>query len=81
VFRPLAAPKPELLRVPSLRNVATTAPYFHDGSVANLAEAVRKMAASQLDQDLSDPQVQAIVAFLRTLTGNYRGAAVVAPPP
>jgi cytochrome c peroxidase len=81
IFRPLAAPKPEILRVPSLRNVATTAPYFHDGSAPTLDDAVRKMAAAQLDQELSDQSVQAIVAFLPTLTGNYRGAPVVAAPP
>jgi cytochrome c peroxidase len=77
IFHPLASPKPEILRVPSLRNVATTAPYFHDGSAPTLTEAVRQMAAAQLDQDLSDQQVQALVAFLQTLTGTYRGAPVV----
>ncbi|WP_428490690.1 cytochrome-c peroxidase [Rhodopila sp.] len=81
IFGPLAAPKPEILRVPSLRNVATTAPYFHDGSAPTLRYAVRKMAAAQLDQDLSDQQIQAIVAFMRTLTGNYRGVPIIAPPP
>jgi cytochrome c peroxidase len=77
IFHPLASPNPEILRVPSLRNVATTPPYFHDGSAKTLSEAVRKMAAAQLDQDLSDQQVQVIVAFLGTLTGNYRDAPVV----
>jgi cytochrome c peroxidase len=77
IFHPRASPKPEILRVPSLRNVATTAPYFHDGSAPTLTEAVRQMAAAQLDQDLSDQQVQALVAFLQTLTGTYRGAPVV----
>ena len=62
IFRPLASPKPEIVRVPSLRNVATTAPYFHDGSVPTLGEAVRKMAAAQLDQMLTEAQVDAIVA-------------------
>jgi cytochrome c peroxidase len=81
IFHPLAAPKPEILRVPSLRNVATTAPYFHDGSAPTLGDAVRKMAAAQLDQDLSDSQSEAIVAFLRTLTGTYRGVPVTAPAP
>jgi cytochrome c peroxidase len=81
IFHPLASPKPEILRVPSLRNVATTAPYFHDGSAATLDDAVRKMAAAQLDLDLPDPQIQAIVAFLKTLTGNYRGVPVVAASP
>ncbi|HXU57886.1 MAG TPA: cytochrome c peroxidase, partial [Verrucomicrobiae bacterium] len=80
IFRPLAAPKPEVLRVPSLRNVAVTPPYFHDGSAPTLEDAVRKMAAAQLDRTLSDEQVGSIVAFLRTLTGTYRGAPVTAAP-
>jgi cytochrome c peroxidase len=80
IFRPLAAPKPEVLRVPSLRNVAVTPPYFHDGSAPTLEDAVRKMAAAQLDRTLSDEQVDSIVTFLRTLTGTYRGAPVTAVP-
>lgn len=80
IFHPLASPEPEIVRVPSLRNVATTAPYFHDGSAPTLHDAVKKMGFSQLDQALSDPQIDAIVAFLDTLTGTYRGAPVVAPP-
>jgi cytochrome c peroxidase len=81
IFRPLASPKPEILRVPSLRNVATTPPYFHDGSAPTLGDAVRRMAAAQLNQTLSDGQVEAIVAFLRTLTGTYRGVPVTAAAP
>jgi len=81
IFHPLASPKPEILRVPSLRNVATTPPYFHDGSAPTLHEAVREMATAQLDQTLSDQQIEAIVAFLQTLTGTYRGAPVVAAAP
>jgi cytochrome c peroxidase len=80
IFHPLASPKPEILRVPSLRNVATTPPYFHDGSAPTLGKAVRRMARSQLDQALSDEQVGAIVAFLNTLTGSYRGTPVVTAP-
>jgi len=76
IFRPLASPNPEILRVPSLRNVATTPPYFHDGSAPTLSDAVRKMAAAQLDRTLSDSQVGLIVAFLNTLTGTYRGTPV-----
>ncbi|HSB68608.1 MAG TPA: cytochrome c peroxidase [Candidatus Methylomirabilis sp.] len=56
-------------KVPSLRNVAMTPPYFHDGSVATLPKAVRVMARLQLGKTLSDTQVSRIVAFLRTLTG------------
>ena len=81
IFHPLAAAEPKILRVPSLRNVATTAPYFHDGSAPTLAEAVRRMAAAQLDQSLSDREIEAIVAFLGTLTGLYRGVPVRAPAP
>jgi cytochrome c peroxidase len=81
VFRPLVLTKPDIVRVPSLRNVATTAPYFHDGSAPTLDEAVRKMAAAQLDRTLSDRQVESIVAFLQTLTGNYRGTPVAGVSP
>ncbi|MEJ0015208.1 MAG: cytochrome c peroxidase [Acetobacteraceae bacterium] len=76
IFRPLASPLPEIVRVPSLRNVATTPPYFHDGSAATLDDAVRRMANAQLDRTLSDRQVQIIVAFLNSLTGTYEGTAV-----
>ena len=65
-----------MLRVPSLRNVATTAPYFHDGSASTLPEAVKMMGVAQLDRVLTDQQLAAIVAFLNTLTGIYRDQAV-----
>ena len=81
IFHPLASPKPEILRVPSLRNVATTPPYFHDGSAPTLGKAVRRMARSQLGQALSDAETGRIVAFLRTLTGEYRGRLVTRPDP
>ena len=80
IFHPLASPDPAILRVPSLRNVATTAPYFHDGSAPTLDDAVRKMGRAQLNTLLTDPQVTAIVAFLHSLTGNYRGKPVGAAP-
>jgi cytochrome c peroxidase len=80
IFHPLAALQPEILRVPSLRNVATLAPYFQDGSSPTLDDAVRKMASAQLDQWLSADQVTAIVAFLHTLTGKFHGVMVKAPP-
>ena len=76
VFHPLGSPEPVLVRVPSLRNVATTAPYFHDGSAATLAEAVKSMGLAQLDRVLTDQQISSIVAFLNTLTGKYRGETV-----
>ena len=80
IFHPLASPKPEILRVPSLRNVATTPPYFHDGSAQTLDDAVRKMGLAQLNSTLTGQQVKAIVAYLQTLTGNYRGTPVGASP-
>jgi cytochrome c peroxidase len=76
IFRPLASAEPAVLRVPSLRNVAVTPPYFHDGSAATLEEAVRKMGAAQLNSDLSAAQISSIVGFLQTLTGRYRGHLV-----
>jgi len=54
--------------VPSLRNVAETGPWFHDGSVETLEEAVRLMARHQLDRTFSDAQVRALTSFLKTLT-------------
>ena len=77
VFRSLVITGPKIVRVPSLRNVATTAPYFHDGSALTLEEAVRRMAAAQLDRTLTDQQVGLLAGFLQTLTGNYRGSPVV----
>jgi cytochrome c peroxidase len=59
-----------------LRNVATTAPYFHDGSAPTLPEAVKMMGIAQLDRVLTEPQIAAIVSFLNTLTGTYRGQSV-----
>jgi cytochrome c peroxidase len=79
IFHPLARADPKILRVPSLRNVATTAPYFHDGSAATLDEAVRKMASSQLDLALEDQQVDDIVAFLQSLTGTYHSSPLEEP--
>lgn len=58
-----------MFKVPSLRNVEKTAPYFHDGSVATLPEAVKLMARHQLGKELSDADVASIIAFLKTLTG------------
>jgi cytochrome c peroxidase len=76
IFHPLGSAEPVLVRVPSLRNVAATPPYFHDGSAPTLPEAVRAMGIAQLDRALTDQQIDAIVAFLETLTGTYRGEAV-----
>src|SRR5215472_904814 len=58
-----------VFRVPSLRNVAMTAPYFHDGSVARLPDAVRVMARVQLGVTLGEAETSDIVTFLESLTG------------
>jgi cytochrome c peroxidase len=62
-----------VFRVPSLRNVALTAPYFHDASAATLEEAVTTMADYQLGRVLTAEQAGQIAAFLRTLTGELEG--------
>jgi cytochrome c peroxidase len=77
IFHPIGTPEPELVRVPSLRNVAVTAPYFHDGSAATLNDAVRQMGIAQLDRILTDSQIASIAAFLNTLTGTYQGRSVM----
>ena len=56
-------------RVPPLRNIALTAPYFHNGSVATLDEAIRVMGKTQFNKQLSDEMVNDIAAFLKSLTG------------
>lgn len=60
-----------LWRVPTLRNLAYTAPYMHTGNVKQLDEAVRVMAKTQLDKSLSDNEVEDIVAFLGALNGDF----------
>ncbi|GAB6139755.1 cytochrome-c peroxidase [Methylosoma difficile] len=60
-----------LWKVPTLRNIALTAPYFHNGSVKTLEKAVEVMGKSQLNKDLTDAEVADIVAFLNGLTGEF----------
>jgi cytochrome c peroxidase len=66
-------------KVPGLRNVAMTPPYFHDGAIDALPRAVRIMAKVQLDADLSDPEVDEIVTFLGSLTGTLPEGFARAP--
>jgi cytochrome c peroxidase len=68
-----------IFRVASLRNVAKTPPYFHDGSVATLPEAVNVMARVQLGATLSDADTRDIVAFLESLTGALPASFATAP--
>lgn len=58
-----------VFKVPTLRNIELTYPYFHDGAVNSLEEAVQIMAKIQLNRELSDADTADIVAFLKTLTG------------
>ena len=62
-----------MFKVPSLRNVQLTPPYFHDGSAATLPDAVRMMAKYQLGRYLTEQEVESIVQFLKTLTGELNG--------
>lgn len=61
-------------KIPNLRNIVLTAPYFHDGSVDSLEDAVKLMVKYQTPKGtLPDSDIQDIVAFLKTLTGKYKG--------
>ncbi len=71
----------QVFRVPSLRNVAITAPYFHDGRAPTLTVAVDTMARVQLGKELTPEEIGLIVQFLQSLTGEYHGALVRAPAP
>jgi len=68
-----------VFKVPSLRNVEQTAPYFHDGRVATLEDAVRRMARYQLGRKLSDSEIAAVVAWLKSLTGTIREGYITPP--
>ena len=63
-----------VFKVPGLRNVAVTAPYFHDGSAATLDQAIDVMGRYQLGRELSEEDRRYLVAFLESLTGEHRGA-------
>ena len=62
-------------KVPSLRNVALTYPYFHDGQATNLSSAVKQMAYMQLGKELSAEEIDAVVAFLGSLSDKNRRAS------
>jgi cytochrome c peroxidase len=68
-----------VFKVPGLRNVSMTPPYFHDGSVATLPQAIRLMADLQIGKKLSDQQVHSMVHFLDTLTGKLPAGYAVPP--
>jgi cytochrome c peroxidase len=68
-----------VFKVPSLKNIAKTGPYFHDGSASTLPEAVRIMGRHQLGVELSESEVGSIVAFLGALTGDIPGPYIAEP--
>jgi cytochrome c peroxidase len=70
-----------VFRVPSLRNVAVTAPYFHDGREPTLEAAVETMARVQLGRTITPEEIGLIVQFLQTLTGEYHGRPVATSVP
>ena len=68
-----------MFKVQSLRNVEKTGPYFHDGSVATLEDATRLMAEHQLGKTLTDQQVQDLVAFMKSMTGEIPADYIAKP--
>lgn len=79
IYSPLTRSDPGVLRVPSLRNIAVTAPYFHDGSAATLPDAIARMGKSQLGVPLSRADIADIASFLTSLTGRFEGRVLTAP--
>jgi cytochrome c peroxidase len=69
-----------LFKVPSLRNVEKTAPYFHDGSAATLEDAVKMMGKHQLGLELSADETASIVTWLKSLTGPLPPASYINKP-
>ncbi len=69
-----------VFRVPSLRLVVLTPPYFHDGSAKTLTEAISVMARYQLGRKIPQQDVDSIIAFLHTLPGQYRGRSLAVDP-
>lgn len=68
-----------MFKVPSLRNITETAPYFHDGSESSLKEVVKKMGTYQLGREISDADADAIVAWLGALKGELPGEYIKEP--
>jgi len=66
-----------MFKVPSLRNIEKTFPYYHDGSVESLNEAIQIMAVIQLNKELTDTQIADIGAFLESLTGTVPEKALL----
>ncbi|MDX8403406.1 MAG: cytochrome-c peroxidase [Mariprofundaceae bacterium] len=65
-----------VFKVPSLRMVTLTAPYFHDGSKEELEDAIKVMAKYQLGRKIADEDIKMIIQFLHTLPGEYKGKSM-----
>ena len=65
-----------VFKVPSLRNIAVTAPYLHDGSAETLEDAISIMGRTQLGRKLTNNEVSLIKSFLLTLTGEYKNKSL-----
>jgi cytochrome c peroxidase len=70
-----------VFRVPTLRNLPLTAPYFHDGSASTIEQAITTMAEVQLNNELADQETQAIIAFLSSLIGDQPMVVIPILPP
>ena len=68
-----------VFKVPSLRNIEKTAPYFHNGKVETLSDAISRMAEYQLGKTLAPEKVKSIATFLRALTGDIPAAYIKQP--
>ncbi len=68
-----------MFKTPGLRNVAKTAPYYHDGAVATLEESVKLMGTHQLGKAVSDEDAKSVVTFLKTLTGEPKPETMAKP--
>ncbi len=66
-------------KVPSLKNIAETGPYFHDGSAATLEDAIRMMGRHQVGLELTDDEVRAIATWMKSLTGTIDPSYIAAP--
>ena len=67
-------------RTPTLRNVAVTYPYFNNGSVSNLRDAVQLMGQQMLGQDFNETELDELVAFMHSLTGEMPVVTIPALP-
>ena len=68
-----------MFKVPSLRNIEQTGPYFHDGKIATLKEAIAKMADHQVGKTLSDEEIQSIATWMKSLTGEIPAEYIKEP--